>query len=120
MATLPLLLGLLIVINLVLLLWIFLYQRSRPSQVVGLEVLVERSNGLQKALNESIAKLPIPKVMTYQLSPCFRWRKRHHLPEMVHLPAPGFFSQRQTYCCQIRSVTSMRSLASANGPRASG
>ena len=55
MASLPLLLGLLIVINLVLLLWIFLYQRSRPSQVVGLEVLVERSNGLQKALTEQFS-----------------------------------------------------------------
>src|SRR5207248_5198927 len=54
-ATLPLLLGLLIVINLVLLLWLFLYQRSRPSQVVGLEVLVERSNGLQKALTEQFS-----------------------------------------------------------------
>jgi len=51
-STLPLLLGLLIVINLVLLLWLFLYQRSGSSQVAGIEALVDRSNGLQKVLTE--------------------------------------------------------------------
>src|SRR6188768_636908 len=29
---------------------------------------VTRAEGLQKALHESLAKLPIPKVMTYQLA----------------------------------------------------
>jgi DNA recombination protein RmuC len=55
LATLPLLLGLLIVINLVLLLWLFLYQRSGSSQVAGIEALVERSNELQKALTEQFS-----------------------------------------------------------------
>jgi len=54
-STLPLLLGLLIVINLVLLLWLFLYQRSGSSQATGIEALVDRSTGLQKALTEQFS-----------------------------------------------------------------
>ncbi len=52
MATFPLLLGLLIVLNLVLLLWVLLNQRSGGSQVAGIKRLVEQSEQLQKALTQ--------------------------------------------------------------------
>ena len=55
MATLPLLLGLLVVVNLVLLLWLLLYQRSGPSQAAGIKELVDRSDGLQKTLSEQFS-----------------------------------------------------------------
>lgn len=50
MATLQLLLGLLLAVNLVLLLWLLLYQRSRSSQVAGIERVIEQSEGLQRVL----------------------------------------------------------------------
>jgi DNA recombination protein RmuC len=52
LATFPLLLGLLIVLNLVLLLWVLLNQRSGGSQVAGIKRLVEQSEQLQKALTQ--------------------------------------------------------------------
>ena len=55
MATFPLLLGLLILLNLVLLLWILGYQRSRGSQVAGIKRLVEQSEHLQKALTQQFS-----------------------------------------------------------------
>ncbi len=55
MATFPLLLGLLIVLNLVLLLWILVYQRSGGSQVAGIKRLVEQSEQLQKALTQQFS-----------------------------------------------------------------
>ena len=55
MATLPLLLGLLIVLNLVLLLWILVYQRSGRSQVSGIKRLIEQSEQLQKALTQQFS-----------------------------------------------------------------
>ena len=55
MATFPLLLGLLIVLNLVLLLWIWVYQRSGGSQVAGIKRLIEQSEQLQKALTQQFS-----------------------------------------------------------------
>lgn len=50
MAILPLLIGLLLALNLTVLLWLLLYQRFRPSQAAGIERVIERSEGLQRAL----------------------------------------------------------------------
>ena len=55
MATLPLLLGLIIVLNLVLLLWVLLHQRSGSAQDAGIKALVERSEMLQKALTQQFS-----------------------------------------------------------------
>src|SRR5437660_4135914 len=55
LATFPLLLGLLIVLNLVLLLWILVYQRSGGSQVAGIKRLIEQSEQLQKALTQQFS-----------------------------------------------------------------
>lgn len=55
MATLPLLLGLIIVLNLVLLLWVLMHQRSGSSQDAGIKALVDRSEGLQKALTQQFS-----------------------------------------------------------------
>ena len=55
MATLPLLLGLLIVLNLVLLFWVFLHQWSGGSQVSGMTRLIDQSDNLQKALSQQFA-----------------------------------------------------------------
>jgi DNA recombination protein RmuC len=54
-ATLPLLLGLIIVLNLVLLLWVLLHQRSGNSQDAGIKGLVDRSEALQKALTQQFS-----------------------------------------------------------------
>jgi DNA recombination protein RmuC len=54
-ATLPLLLGLIIVLNLVLLLWVLLHQRSGSSQDSGIKALADRSEDLQKALTQQLS-----------------------------------------------------------------
>jgi len=55
LATLPLLLGLLLAVNLVLLLWLLLYQRSRPAQADGIARVIEKSEGLQQALTQQFS-----------------------------------------------------------------
>lgn len=50
MATLPLLFGLLLAFNLVLVLWLVVHQRSASSQAPGTKELLERSEGLHQAL----------------------------------------------------------------------
>jgi DNA recombination protein RmuC len=55
LATLPLLLDLVAVLNLVLLLWVLLHQRSGSSQTIVIKRLVEQSEGLQKALTEQFS-----------------------------------------------------------------
>ena len=55
MAILPLLLGLIIVLNVVLLLWVVLHQRSGSSQGDGIKGLVERTEGLQQALSQQLS-----------------------------------------------------------------
>lgn len=55
MASLPLLLGLLLAVNLVLLLWLVVYQRSGSSQTAALKGLAERSEGLQQALTQQFS-----------------------------------------------------------------
>ena len=55
MASLPLLLGLLLAVNVVLLLWLVVYQRSGSSQAAALKGLVERSEGLQQALTQQFS-----------------------------------------------------------------
>ena len=55
MATLPLLLGLIIVLNLVLLLWVLLHQRSQDSQAAGIKDLIGRTEGLQQALTQQLS-----------------------------------------------------------------
>ncbi len=55
MATLPLLLGLLIVLNLVLLSWVLLHQWSGGSQAAEIKRLVDHSEGLQKALSQQFS-----------------------------------------------------------------
>lgn len=55
MASLPLLLGLLIVSNVVLLLWLVLHQWARPSQAAGTERLIEQTEGLQRALSQQFS-----------------------------------------------------------------
>jgi DNA recombination protein RmuC len=54
-ATLPFALGLLIVVNLVLLLWVLLHQRSVSSQVAEISRLTSGSEGLQQALSRQFA-----------------------------------------------------------------
>jgi DNA recombination protein RmuC len=54
-ATLPFALGLLIVVNLVLLLWVLLHQRSVSSQVADISRLASGSEGLQQALSRQFA-----------------------------------------------------------------
>jgi DNA recombination protein RmuC len=55
LAILPLLLGLLLVVNVVLMLWLLLYQRSGTSQAAGIKRLVEQSEGLQQALTQQFS-----------------------------------------------------------------
>ncbi|HTM38762.1 MAG TPA: DNA recombination protein RmuC [Terriglobales bacterium] len=55
MASLPLLLGLLLGVNLVQLLWLVVYQRSGSSQAAALKGLVERSEGLQQSLSQQFS-----------------------------------------------------------------
>lgn len=54
MAILPLLLGLIIVLNLVLLLWVVLHQRSESSQAAGIKDLAERTKGLERGLTHQL------------------------------------------------------------------
>jgi DNA recombination protein RmuC len=54
-ASLPFLLGLLLVINLVLLLWLVVYQRSGSSQTAAIARLVQQSDGLQKTLTQQFS-----------------------------------------------------------------
>ena len=55
MSSLALILGLLLAANLVLMLWLLLYQRSRSPQVAGIKELIERSESLQKALTQQFS-----------------------------------------------------------------
>ena len=55
MATLPLLLGLALAANLVLLLWLLLYRRSDPSQVAGMKALLDQSARLQQAMTQQLS-----------------------------------------------------------------
>ena len=55
MATLPLLLGLIVVLNLVLLLWMLLHQRSGSSQSLESKRLIEQSDNLQKVLTQQFS-----------------------------------------------------------------
>jgi DNA recombination protein RmuC len=55
LASLPLLLGLLLAVNLVLLLWLVMYQRSGSSQATALKGLAEQSAGLQQALTQQFS-----------------------------------------------------------------
>jgi DNA recombination protein RmuC len=54
-SSLALILGLLLLASLVLMLWLLLYQRSRPSQVAGIKELVDRSESLQQALTQQFS-----------------------------------------------------------------
>lgn len=55
MATLPLLLGLVVVLNLVLLLWMLLHQRSGSSQSIESKRIIEQSDNLQKTLTQQFS-----------------------------------------------------------------
>ena len=55
MSSLPLLVGLLLAVNVVLLLWLVVYQRSGSSQAAGIKSLVERSDGLQQTLTQQFS-----------------------------------------------------------------
>ena len=55
MASLPFLLGLLLVINLVLLLGLVVYQRSGSSQATAIARLVQQSDGLQKTMTQQFS-----------------------------------------------------------------
>lgn len=55
MAILPLLLGLVLAANLVLLLWLLLYRRLGSSQAAGIERVIVRSEGLQQALTQQFS-----------------------------------------------------------------
>ena len=55
MASLPLMLWLIIVLNLVLLLWLVVHQWTRQSQVPGLKDLTQRTEGLQQALTQQFS-----------------------------------------------------------------
>ena len=55
MATLPLLLGLIVVLNLVLLLWMLLHQRSGSSQSIESKRIIEQSDNLQKVLTQQFS-----------------------------------------------------------------
>jgi DNA recombination protein RmuC len=55
LSSLPLLLGLLLAVNLVLLLWLVVYQRSGSPQATALKGLAEQSAGLQQALTQQFS-----------------------------------------------------------------
>ena len=55
MSPFPLLLGLLLAVNLVLLLWLVVYQRSGSPQATALKGLAEQSAGLQQALTQQFS-----------------------------------------------------------------
>ena len=55
MATLPLLLGLIIVLNLALLLWVLLHQRPWTAQDTDIKGLINRTEGLQQALTQQLS-----------------------------------------------------------------
>jgi DNA recombination protein RmuC len=55
LAILPPLLGLLIILNVVLLLWMVLHQRFGSSQAAGIKSLVERSQGLEQVLTQQFS-----------------------------------------------------------------
>jgi len=55
LATLPLLLGLVVVLNLVLLLWMLLHQRSGSSQSIESKRIIEQSDNLQKTLTQQFS-----------------------------------------------------------------
>ena len=97
MSTLPLLLGLLIVINVVLLLWLFLYQRSGSSQVTGIETLVDRSDGLQKALTEQFS------MATADMASRLEQTKGDLRQQVTDRLAEGFSGIRQTVESQLKA-----------------
>ncbi len=55
MAILPLLLGLVVAVNVVLLLWLVLYQRSASSQVTVIKRLADQASGLHEALARQLS-----------------------------------------------------------------
>ncbi len=55
MSSLPLLVGLLLAVNVVLLVWLVVYQRSGSSQAAGIKSLVDRSEGLQQTLTQQFS-----------------------------------------------------------------
>jgi DNA recombination protein RmuC len=55
LATLPLLLGLVVVLNLVLLLWMLLHQRFGSSQSIESKRIIEQSDNLQKTLTQQFS-----------------------------------------------------------------
>ena len=55
MLILPLLVGLVLAFNVILLLWLLRNQRPRPSQTDGIERVIERSDGLQQALTQQFS-----------------------------------------------------------------
>jgi DNA recombination protein RmuC len=55
LSSLPLLVGLLLVVNVVLLLWLVVYQRSGSSQTAAIKGLAQRSEGLQQALTQQFS-----------------------------------------------------------------
>jgi DNA recombination protein RmuC len=55
LASLPFLLGLLIVLNLVLLLWLVVHQWTDSSQASGIERVIRRSEGLQQVLTQQFS-----------------------------------------------------------------
>ena len=55
MSSLPLFVGLLLAVNVVLLLWLVLYQRSGGSQSAGIKGLVDRSQALQQTLTQQFS-----------------------------------------------------------------
>ena len=55
MAILPLLLGLIIALNVVLLLWLVLHQRSGSPQDAGIKELVESTKGLEQVLTQQLS-----------------------------------------------------------------
>ena len=55
MAILPLLLGLLLAVNVVLLLWLVLYQRSGSSQATVIKRLADQASGLHEALTRQLS-----------------------------------------------------------------
>ena len=55
MGVLPLLLGSVLVVNLALMLWLVLYQRSASSQANVIKRLADQSSGLQEVLTRQFA-----------------------------------------------------------------
>jgi len=55
LSSLPLFVGLLLAVNVVLLLWLVLYQRSGGSQSAGIKGLVDRSQALQQTLTQQFS-----------------------------------------------------------------